>query len=218
MEIIIKLLHKETQQYHVPSEASCRCLFIVSEWIQLNLEAKNGRVMHQAHGSRLIITLTSSWRWGRQVWLADWFRLCQLIWDACVHADGRWSCESDSAALSQHLAGLWTHTHTHTRVLTNIANRPFPPEQVDKRDRLQSGGINSIPAHTHHTSMISDVDSGGGGNSSSCFGFIPVGINAKRWRGWRGRPMKVKREVVGWGVGGGVLAEQEDEKRDRDDI
>lgn len=50
------------------------------------------------------------------------------------------------------------HTHTHTHAL--IANRAFPPEQVDKRDHLQSGGINSTPAHTHHTSMISDVDSG----------------------------------------------------------
>ena len=70
-----------------------------------------------------------------------------------MRADGRWSCESDSAALLQHLVGLWTHTHTHTKAPTTSANRAFPPE----RDHLQSGGINSTPAHTHHTSMISDV-------------------------------------------------------------
>lgn len=46
---------------------------------------------------------------------------------------------------------VFEHTYTLTHTLTNVANRAFPPEQVDKRDRLQSGGINSTPAHTHHT-------------------------------------------------------------------
>lgn len=151
------------------------------------------------HESRLM-----TWRWGRRTWLANGFRLCQLIWDACVRAGGRWSCESDSAALSQHLAGLWTHMHRHTRVGKH-SHRALPPQQVDKRDHLQSGGINSTPAHTQHTPVSSDVESGGEKkNSSSCFGFVPVGINAKGWRGWRGRPMKVKQESGGGGVGGGV--------------
>lgn len=56
---------------------------------------------------------------------------------------------------------VFVHTCTDTHALANIANRAFPPQQVDKRDHLQSGGINCTPAHTQHTPMSSDVESGG---------------------------------------------------------
>lgn len=56
-----------------------------------------------------------------------------------------------------------THTCLRSLMQANVPNTAaLTPEQVDKRDHLQSGGINSTPAHTHHTSMISDEDSGRG--------------------------------------------------------
>lgn len=51
----------------------------------------------------------------------------------------------------------------HSLSQANVPNTAaLTPEQVDKHDHLQSGGINSTPAHTHHTLMISDEDSGQG--------------------------------------------------------
>lgn len=55
----------------------------------------------------------------------------------------------------------------------NVPNTAaLTPEQVDKRDHLHSGGINSTPAHTHHTSMISDEDSGRGDGGRGGFSHV----------------------------------------------